>query len=137
MFPSIRRINASGPLEDGKRRLIPMLNSSNPFKIWVFSRRILDLCVSTGARHKVMALTNMGLLDVTVVELIESPPLVSQADSHNLPSLTIRLISLSTPISLRHCFLHDLRRRWKGWLMKLLQMQYANWVIDSQVWLMI
>lgn len=32
-----------------------------------------------------MAVSKMGLEDVTGVELIESPPLVSRADPHNLP----------------------------------------------------
>ncbi|KAF7805846.1 S-adenosyl-L-methionine-dependent methyltransferase-like protein [Senna tora] len=43
------------------------------------------LCVSAGAGHEVMALTNSGVLDVTGIELIDSPPLVSRADPHNLP----------------------------------------------------
>ncbi|KAJ7948218.1 S-adenosyl-L-methionine-dependent methyltransferase-like protein [Quillaja saponaria] len=32
------------------------------------------LCVSAGAGHEVMALTEMGVLDVTGVELVESSP---------------------------------------------------------------
>ncbi|KAJ7981360.1 S-adenosyl-L-methionine-dependent methyltransferase-like protein [Quillaja saponaria] len=43
------------------------------------------LCVSAGAGHEVMALSEMGLLDVTGIELVDSPPLVSRADPHNLP----------------------------------------------------
>ncbi|KAI3836693.1 hypothetical protein MKX03_019412 [Papaver bracteatum] len=43
------------------------------------------LCVSAGAGHEVMALNQLGVIDVTGVELIESPPLVSRADPHNLP----------------------------------------------------
>ncbi|OVA15368.1 Methyltransferase type 11 [Macleaya cordata] len=43
------------------------------------------ICVSAGAGHEVMALTKMGVIDVTGVELIDSPPLVSRADPHNLP----------------------------------------------------
>ncbi|XVF37180.1 hypothetical protein REPUB_Repub19eG0123900 [Reevesia pubescens] len=43
------------------------------------------LCVSAGAGHEVMALYRMGLEDVTGVELLESLPLVSRADPHNLP----------------------------------------------------
>ncbi|TYJ95942.1 Methyltransferase type 11 [Cucumis melo var. makuwa] len=43
------------------------------------------ICVSTGAGHEVMALSHMGVHDVTGVELIDSPPLVSRADPHNLP----------------------------------------------------
>lgn len=31
------------------------------------------------------ALTELGVEDVTAVELVESPPLVSRADPHNLP----------------------------------------------------
>ncbi|XVF39076.1 hypothetical protein PTKIN_Ptkin01aG0006700 [Pterospermum kingtungense] len=42
-------------------------------------------CVSAGAGHEVMALSKMGVEDVTGVELIESLPLVSKADPHNLP----------------------------------------------------
>ncbi|KAL6140079.1 hypothetical protein ACLB2K_058380 [Fragaria x ananassa] len=43
------------------------------------------LCVSAGAGHEVMALSQLGVADVTGVELLESPPLVSRADPHNLP----------------------------------------------------
>lgn len=32
-----------------------------------------------------MALSQMGVVDVTGVELVDSPPLVSRADPHNLP----------------------------------------------------
>ncbi|OIW05922.1 hypothetical protein TanjilG_07198 [Lupinus angustifolius] len=43
------------------------------------------LCLSAGAGHEVMSISNLGVEDVTGVELIESPPLVSRADPHNLP----------------------------------------------------
>lgn len=43
------------------------------------------LCVSAGAGHEVAALSESGVADVTGVELIDSPPLVSRADPHNLP----------------------------------------------------
>ncbi|KAA0025927.1 Methyltransferase type 11 [Cucumis melo var. makuwa] len=43
------------------------------------------ICVSTGAGHEVMALSHMEVHDVTGVELIDSPPLVSRDDPHNLP----------------------------------------------------
>ncbi|KAJ4729947.1 S-adenosyl-L-methionine-dependent methyltransferase-like protein [Melia azedarach] len=43
------------------------------------------LCVSAGAGHEVMAFNNVGVADVTGVELMDSPPLVSRADPHNLP----------------------------------------------------
>ncbi|XAR55433.1 hypothetical protein NMG60_11035500 [Bertholletia excelsa] len=43
------------------------------------------LCVSAGAGHEVMALKQIGVGDVTGVELVDSPPLVSRADPHNLP----------------------------------------------------
>ncbi|XP_059664577.1 uncharacterized protein LOC132310421 [Cornus florida] len=43
------------------------------------------LCISAGAGHEVMALHQIGVRDVTGVELLDSPPLVSRADPHNLP----------------------------------------------------
>ncbi|XP_057453500.1 uncharacterized protein LOC130745334 [Lotus japonicus] len=43
------------------------------------------LCVSAGAGHEVAALSLLGVEDVTGVELLDSPPLVSRADPHNLP----------------------------------------------------
>ncbi|XP_027347707.1 uncharacterized protein LOC113859090 [Abrus precatorius] len=43
------------------------------------------LCVSAGAGHEVAALSSLGVDDVTGVELLDSPPLVSRADPHNLP----------------------------------------------------
>lgn len=43
------------------------------------------LCVSAGAGHEVMGLSQMGVDDVTGTELVDSPPLVSRADPHNLP----------------------------------------------------
>ncbi|KAG2712297.1 hypothetical protein I3760_04G118700 [Carya illinoinensis] len=43
------------------------------------------LCVSAGAGHEVMALSKVGISDVTGVDLVDSPPLVSRADPHDLP----------------------------------------------------
>ncbi|CAM8904114.1 unnamed protein product [Rhodiola kirilowii] len=43
------------------------------------------ICVSAGAGHEVMALRDLGVKDVTGVELVDVPPLVSRADPHNLP----------------------------------------------------
>ncbi|RDX88665.1 hypothetical protein CR513_29707, partial [Mucuna pruriens] len=43
------------------------------------------LCVSAGAGHEVAALSQLGVDDVTGVEILESPPLVDRADPHNLP----------------------------------------------------
>ncbi|XP_047322793.1 uncharacterized protein LOC124926587 [Impatiens glandulifera] len=43
------------------------------------------LCVSAGAGHEVMALKQIGVEEVTGVELVDSPPLVSRADPHHLP----------------------------------------------------
>ncbi|GMI82984.1 hypothetical protein like AT2G16030 [Hibiscus trionum] len=43
------------------------------------------LCVSAGAGHEVMALSKMGLEGAIGVEVIESLPLVSRANPHNLP----------------------------------------------------
>lgn len=41
--------------------------------------------MSAGAGHEVRALNQIGVKDVTGVELVDSPPLVSRADPHNLP----------------------------------------------------
>ncbi|KAL8125894.1 hypothetical protein AgCh_013263 [Apium graveolens] len=43
------------------------------------------LCVSAGAGHCVMAFKGVGVSEITAVEIVESPPLVSRADPHNLP----------------------------------------------------
>ncbi|KAK6141158.1 hypothetical protein DH2020_025098 [Rehmannia glutinosa] len=43
------------------------------------------LVVSAGPGHAVQALQELGVEDVTGVELVDSPPLVSRADPHNLP----------------------------------------------------
>lgn len=43
------------------------------------------LVVSAGAGQPVMALKEMGVDDVTGVEVVESLPLVNRADPHNLP----------------------------------------------------
>lgn len=41
--------------------------------------------MSAGAGHPVMALNNMGVNDVSGIEVVESHPLVRRADPHNLP----------------------------------------------------
>nr|XP_009618702.1 uncharacterized protein LOC104110849 [Nicotiana tomentosiformis]XP_018631364.1 uncharacterized protein LOC104110849 [Nicotiana tomentosiformis] len=51
----------------------------------LFSNQSRILVVSAGAGHSVMALNNLGIYDVNGVELVDSPPLVSRADPHNLP----------------------------------------------------
>ncbi|KAL9288238.1 putative methyltransferase type 11, S-adenosyl-L-methionine-dependent methyltransferase [Arabidopsis thaliana] len=43
------------------------------------------LCLSDGAGHAPMALSQIGLSDVTAVELVDSISLVKRADPHNLP----------------------------------------------------
>ncbi|KAK6918928.1 hypothetical protein RJ641_017350 [Dillenia turbinata] len=43
------------------------------------------LCVSAGAGHEVEALKGSGVADVIGVEVVDSAPLVSRADPHNLP----------------------------------------------------
>ncbi|VYS64018.1 unnamed protein product [Arabidopsis thaliana] len=43
------------------------------------------LCLSDGAGHAPMALSQIGLSDVTAVELVDSIPFVKRADPHNLP----------------------------------------------------
>ncbi|CAH9099894.1 unnamed protein product [Cuscuta europaea] len=51
----------------------------------LFSDHSRALVVSAGPGHAVMALNDLGLSDVTGIELVDSPPLVSRADPHNLP----------------------------------------------------
>lgn len=51
----------------------------------LFSVHSRVLVVSAGPGHAVKALNDLGLNDVAGVELVESPPLVSRADPHNLP----------------------------------------------------
>ncbi|KAK8683919.1 hypothetical protein V6N13_039964 [Hibiscus sabdariffa] len=55
------------------------------YEMGVLKNHSKVLCVSAGAGHEIMALTKMGVEDVTGVELIETLPLVSRADPHNLP----------------------------------------------------
>ncbi|KAK1393252.1 S-adenosyl-L-methionine-dependent methyltransferase-like protein [Heracleum sosnowskyi] len=43
------------------------------------------LCVSAGAGHCVVAFREVGVSEITAVEIVESVPLVSRADPHNLP----------------------------------------------------
>ncbi|XP_020095069.1 uncharacterized protein LOC109714768, partial [Ananas comosus] len=42
-------------------------------------------CVSAGACQSVAAVRDSGIADVTGVDLLDFPPLVSRADPHNLP----------------------------------------------------
>ncbi|KAI3696375.1 hypothetical protein L1987_79389 [Smallanthus sonchifolius] len=49
------------------------------------SNRTHALILSAGGGQAVMSLKEIGLHDVTGVELVDSPPLVSRADPHNLP----------------------------------------------------
>nr|GMD36900.1 uncharacterized protein LOC109155742 [Ipomoea batatas] len=51
----------------------------------LFSVNSRALVVSAGGGHAVMALKDLGLSDVTGIEVVDSPPLVSKADPHNLP----------------------------------------------------
>ncbi|MCD9645481.1 hypothetical protein HAX54_034442 [Datura stramonium] len=51
----------------------------------LFSKHSRALVVSAGPGQAVMALKEMGLHDITGVELVDSPPLVRRADPHNLP----------------------------------------------------
>ncbi|XP_071701093.1 uncharacterized protein [Rutidosis leptorrhynchoides] len=44
-----------------------------------------SLIMSAGGGQAVMAMHQIGVVDVTGVEVIDSPPLVSRADPHNLP----------------------------------------------------
>ncbi|KAI3787852.1 hypothetical protein L2E82_00332 [Cichorium intybus] len=49
------------------------------------SNRTHALIVSAGGGQAVMSLKEIGLHEITGVELVDSPPLVSRADPHNLP----------------------------------------------------
>ncbi|CAN4079871.1 unnamed protein product [Withania somnifera] len=51
----------------------------------LFSKHSRALVVSAGPGQAVMALKEMGLHDITAVEVVDSPPLVRRADPHNLP----------------------------------------------------
>ncbi|KAK9284953.1 hypothetical protein L1049_024135 [Liquidambar formosana] len=84
------------PLEKKNKRLWSTKDwqkKVSSYTQFFFSLRDLDLlnnrtrvlCVSAGAGHEVMALSEMGVKDVTGVELVDSPPLVRRADPHNLP----------------------------------------------------
>ncbi|GER48212.1 S-adenosyl-L-methionine-dependentmethyltransferases superfamily protein [Striga asiatica] len=50
-----------------------------------FSNDSRALVVSAGPGHAVRALQELGVEEVTGVELVGSPPLVTRADPHNLP----------------------------------------------------
>ncbi|XXG62877.1 hypothetical protein AAC387_Pa05g1175 [Persea americana] len=43
------------------------------------------LCISTSAGHQILALSSLGVGEVTGVETVDSPLLVERADPHNLP----------------------------------------------------
>ncbi|KAL2942160.1 Phthiotriol/phenolphthiotriol dimycocerosates methyltransferase 1 [Bienertia sinuspersici] len=43
------------------------------------------LCLLAGAGQEVMALQHIGVSDVTAIDLVDSPPLVSRADPYYLP----------------------------------------------------
>ncbi|KAK9060117.1 hypothetical protein SSX86_020821 [Deinandra increscens subsp. villosa] len=49
------------------------------------SNRSHALILSAGGGQAVMSLNEIGLREITGVELVDSPPLVSRADPHNLP----------------------------------------------------
>ncbi|XP_073282618.1 uncharacterized protein [Primulina huaijiensis] len=55
------------------------------FKTFHISNHSRALIVSAGPGHSVVAMNELGVADVTGVELVDSPPLVSRADPHNLP----------------------------------------------------
>ncbi|XP_020084928.1 uncharacterized protein LOC109707810 [Ananas comosus] len=51
----------------------------------LFSNSSRVLCVSAGVDQSVAAIRDFGIADVTGVDLLDFPPLVSRADPHNLP----------------------------------------------------
>lgn len=56
---------------------------SRPFSL--LSNSSKTLCILAGAGQEVMALEQIGVSDVTAIDLVDSPPLVSRADPFNLP----------------------------------------------------
>ncbi|XP_021772990.1 uncharacterized protein LOC110736959 [Chenopodium quinoa] len=58
-------------------------NPSHKFSI--LSNSSKSLCLLAGAGQEVMALQQIGVSDVTAIDLVDSPPLVSRADPYYLP----------------------------------------------------
>ncbi|KMS98237.1 hypothetical protein BVRB_4g094380 [Beta vulgaris subsp. vulgaris] len=54
-------------------------------KFSILSNTSKSLCLLAGAGQEVMALQQIGVSDVTAIDLVDSPPLVSRADPYNLP----------------------------------------------------
>ncbi|KAL9235062.1 hypothetical protein vseg_009860 [Gypsophila vaccaria] len=54
-----------------------------PFSL--LSNSSKSLCLLAGAGQEAMALREIGVSDVTAIDLVDSPPLVSRADPFNLP----------------------------------------------------
>ncbi|KAA0046230.1 Methyltransferase type 11 [Cucumis melo var. makuwa] len=71
---------------DWKKKLSSFINFFQSIRdLGLLHNHTKFICVSAGAGPEVMALSHMGVHDVTSVELIDSPPLVSCADPHNFP----------------------------------------------------
>ncbi|KAK9732603.1 hypothetical protein RND81_04G009400 [Saponaria officinalis] len=51
----------------------------------ILSNSSKSLCLLAGAGQEAMALRQIGVSDVTAIDLVDSPPLVSRADPYNLP----------------------------------------------------
>ncbi|XP_057541201.1 uncharacterized protein LOC130818939 isoform X1 [Amaranthus tricolor] len=51
----------------------------------ILSNSSKSLCLLAGAGQEVMALQQIGVSDVTAIDLVDSPPLVSRADPYYLP----------------------------------------------------
>ncbi|KNA24530.1 hypothetical protein SOVF_014780 [Spinacia oleracea] len=52
---------------------------------FILSNSSKALCLLAGAGQEVMALQQIGVSDVTAIDLVDSPPLVSRADPNYLP----------------------------------------------------
>ncbi|KAA0045304.1 uncharacterized protein E6C27_scaffold316G00690 [Cucumis melo var. makuwa] len=71
---------------DWKKKLSSFINFFQSIRdLGLLHNHTKVICVSAGAGHEVVALSHIGVHDVTGIELIDSPPLVSRADPHNLP----------------------------------------------------
>ncbi|KAL0534112.1 hypothetical protein IC582_028393 [Cucumis melo] len=71
---------------DWKKKLSSFINFFQSIRdLGLLHNHTKFICVSASGVPEVMALSHMGVHDVTGVELIDSPPFVSRADPHNLP----------------------------------------------------
>ncbi|KAG9454327.1 hypothetical protein H6P81_007231 [Aristolochia fimbriata] len=72
--------------KDSKKRISALRDFFKPVSdLGLVGNSSRVLCVSAAAGHEVVAFLEMGVGDVTGVEVVDTPPIVSRADPHNLP----------------------------------------------------